>query len=302
MKNYQTILMKGVLLSLIVFFTIDSFAQQNADFESVTVLVNKDALNVCGFVKEKTDTLDMALLRVVYRLTYKAAPGVEPRGCEQVLLIGGKFTRSYSSAYERVDSMTSELAKEQGKIIFRAEIPLEPVGEVYRDLVKNEFRVLQRFPFQKTYVVSYTEPVNIPHWTMNPEIETIGGYQCNKAMAEYGGRTWIAWYTAEIPVNAGPWKLCGLPGLILHASDSTGTYVFTLQNIGQVAEPIVRCSLPNREQTKEKWLRSECGFHASPAFYFGNGGKNLFFEKGSSIELGKSWRVVYNPIEWPESE
>lgn len=291
--------MKRLLLSLFVFLSLHSYAQRNADFESVTVLADKDVLNVCGFAKGTADTLDTASLRVVYRLTYKPAPGMEPRECGQVLLVGGKYTRCYSPLYERMDSATTELAKEQGRAIFNPQVPLEPVGEVYRDLAGNEFRVIQRVPFQKKYVVSYAEPATYPQWTICPEIDTIDGYRCNKARAEYGGRTWIAWYAPEIPVNAGPWKLCGLPGLILRATDDTESYVFSLRSLGPTAMPIVRYALPQREQTKEKWLRSECGFHMSPTFYFGNDGKDLFFEKGSPVELGRSWSVAYNPVEWP---
>lgn len=302
MKKFPDIPMKGLLLSLFVLVSNGGYGQSNADVESVTVLGSKDILNVCGFVKEVADTLDTASLRVVYRLTYKPAPGMNPRMCDQVLLIGEKYTRCYSPLYERVDSATTELAKEQGRAIFSPQVPLEPVGEVYRDLAGNEFRVIQRVPFQKTYVVSYTEPADRPEWTMCPDTDTVGSYRCHKARTEYGGRTWTAWYAPEISVDAGPWKLCGLPGLILRAADETESYAFTLRSLGQTVVPVVRYTLPSREQTKEKWVRSECGFHMSPTFYFNNGGKNLFFEKGSSVELGKSWSVTYNPIEWPKSE
>lgn len=299
MKNYSVI-SGSLFLALFTFLSLDSRAQQNAGFESVTVLGNKDILHVCGFIKETVDTLDMASIRVAYELVYKPAPEISSREGDWVLLNGKKFTRWYCPAYERADSITAELAKKYGKIIFRSEIPLEPAGEVYRDLTENMFHVIQRFPFQKDYVISYTEPDTSVQWTMCPKIDTIGGYRCNIAKAEYGGRTWTAWYTPEIPINAGPWKLCGLPGLILQASDASGSYDLKLLKIERTTEPIVRNTLPSREQSKEKWLRSECGFHMSPSFYFSNGGTNLFFEKGSSVELGKSWNIIYNPIEWPK--
>lgn len=57
-------------------------------------------------------------------------------------------------------------------------------------------------------------------WTMHEDTARICGYLCHRATANFRGRTWTAWWTEEIPIDAGPWKLHGLPGLILRASDS----------------------------------------------------------------------------------
>ena len=61
----------------------------------------------------------------------------------------------------------------------------------------------------------------------------IGGYSCKKASCKYAGRQWNVWYTEQIPIPAGPWKLCGLPGMILKAEDGgTHSFLFSeLQNV-----------------------------------------------------------------------
>ena len=64
------------------------------------------------------------------------------------------------------------------------------------------------------------------------------GYDCIMATANYHGRNWNAWFTPEVPMNTGPWKLLGLPGLILEAVDSTGQHHFTANGIQSVNMPI----------------------------------------------------------------
>ena len=54
-------------------------------------------------------------------------------------------------------------------------------------------------------------------WTLAEGEATVCGYACRKATTRFRGRDWTVWYTDEIPVDAGPWKLHGLPGLILKA-------------------------------------------------------------------------------------
>ena len=58
------------------------------------------------------------------------------------------------------------------------------------------------------------------NWKISNETKTIFGYNCIKATTSYRGRDWIAWFAPEISVPFGPWKLHGLPGLILEAYDS----------------------------------------------------------------------------------
>lgn len=45
-------------------------------------------------------------------------------------------------------------------------------------------------------------------------------------MCNFGGRRWEAWFTPDIPYSDGPYKFCGLPGLILKIIDTKGHYKF----------------------------------------------------------------------------
>lgn len=72
----------------------------------------------------------------------------------------------------------------------------------------------------------YKEEWVKPEWEITDETKEIAGYECVKAVTDYRGRKWVAWFAPELPLQEGPWKLCGLPGLILEAYDENRDYVF----------------------------------------------------------------------------
>lgn len=78
---------------------------------------------------------------------------------------------------------------------------------------------------------SYEERLLVPVWQIENEHKSILGYKCQKAISKYKGRTWIAWFTPEIPISEGPWKLYGLPGLILQADDEKNEFNFLCEGI-----------------------------------------------------------------------
>lgn len=77
----------------------------------------------------------------------------------------------------------------------------------------------------------FEEDVPIIKWKLINETKKIGGFNCKKAIGKFRGRTYTAWYTEEIPINAGPRKLKGLSGLILEVADDGGVYKAQAINI-----------------------------------------------------------------------
>lgn len=57
-------------------------------------------------------------------------------------------------------------------------------------------------------------------WEIHDTTKKIGELTCTKATSKFRGRNYTAWFTTEIPLTYGPWKLQGLPGLILEAYDT----------------------------------------------------------------------------------
>lgn len=79
----------------------------------------------------------------------------------------------------------------------------------------------------------------ITAWQITEESDSILGYPCYKAIIDYGGRVYYAWFTLDIPINDGPWKLWGLPGLILKVTDKDGLYEWKAIGIQNIDGDIV---------------------------------------------------------------
>ena len=139
----------------------------------------------------------------------------------------------------------------------------------------------------------YSEPIEERCWKiMDDSTKNVLGYECIMATAKYHGRHWTAWFTPEIPVDAGPWKLLGLPGLILEASDSTGHHHFTVNGIQSVNMNIPPVYEPySYEKTTRKKFLELCRFRydniqGMSDLHFGGNGPRLTPEK-IAYERGK---------------
>jgi len=128
---------------------------------------------------------------------------------------------------------------------------------------------------------TYTESLPNIHWTLIEESDTVCGYPCKKATGEYGGRTWTVWYTQDIPVTYGPWKLCGLPGLVLSAADDEGIHHFEAIVIRKGTTPITECNATNViSTTREKFIKGKNHFEENPM-------QNLPVEAVSEMSIRK---------------
>src|SRR6202012_3858994 len=68
-------------------------------------------------------------------------------------------------------------------------------------------------------------------WKTSGDTATFGGLHCQKATCHLKGRDDIAWFSPDLPVRVGPWKLNGLPGVIVDAHDVKNEVVFKFDGI-----------------------------------------------------------------------
>lgn len=107
---------------------------------------------------------------------------------------------------------------------------------------------------------SYTESTEMPVWQIQSETKEVLGYSCQLASCDFRGRRWYAWFSTDIPINEGPWKLFGLPGLVLEAWDSKKHYAYKAvglytKNLQPVGIRLYISGKPYRLKSRQEFLK-----------------------------------------------
>ncbi len=107
---------------------------------------------------------------------------------------------------------------------------------VFKNYPDSVLTVFDSYMFEQDF---HMEPFSEIEWSIvEDSTKSVLGYECRMATAKYHGRRWTAWFAPEIPVCDGPWKLRGLPGLILEATEEKGHHSFIADGIETSDQPI----------------------------------------------------------------
>lgn len=206
------------------------------------VLLNAQALMISEdnkFIPVEPQRVDRFLSLDTARLivTYEVAMLVDtssklPEIDIQILQIGKKYAKSYSKLLYEGDSIYFSYMKKGVRSApwFQEDVP--PV-EIYKNYKKRQTTVGYRLFGTKTVYLYEDDFPAIIDWTLTSEKKKILSYTCQKAIGSFRGRTYEAWFTPEIPLEEGPYKFSGLPGLILEVSDTEKQYVYSCIGIEQ---------------------------------------------------------------------
>ena len=202
------------------------------------------------------DVLDRASMKCMYRAT-QLKDTLDVAFYEDLLIlqIGPQVSKCFSYYTFQNDSLrqTPEGNRQASELFNRA------LADFHKH--RDRSRFLNSFPRNRTVtivyknhpagaitvtdglredLVTYRDTLNAQQWTMTDSTREVLGYTCQQATADFRGRHWTAWFATDIPVSDGPWKLGGLPGLILEAYDKGHQYTFTAVGLERVAEePII---------------------------------------------------------------
>ena len=193
--------------------------------------------------------IDRAYMKCLYRYVYTFDTlKNELRDDLLILQIGKEVSKCYSYYTFQSDSLqrTPDGAKVWSELFRRATEKDGIYGDfphvrmstyVYKNYPTGQMTITDRISSQG---YRYADSLHAQTWTMGDSTRQVLGYTCQQATADFRGRRWTAWFATDIPVSDGPWKLGGLPGLILEAYDEGQQHVFTAVGLERVKdEPII---------------------------------------------------------------
>ena len=218
------------------------------------------SVSSAGYQRAPLTTLDKASIRCHYQFVQKDKAGLLQIDT-MTLDIGVQMSEYYDIFRQTQDSLLSANARAMSNSIAIPNSSGRPI--VYM----QHYTDLDRFEYESADVTSYTtgrpkesarlfknrqtgeifiidyigfymperyrfsETIRPQAWQIAADTATILGYLCQKATATFRGRSYEAWFSSEIPVNDGPWKFFGLPGLILKVTDTENIFSFTCVGI-----------------------------------------------------------------------
>lgn len=221
--------MKKILVTMMVFaLTIGAQGQDDGMDALMSAMIA---------AKIHQDSIDTSSLVVVYDYVCKTQDADGKAVTDRMKLclqVGQHCTRSYPYRKFLEDTDGYEYMTGENYLMWKAESYcfMPEVWTNYPDGMVTVRDVILPNHYETC------EPRKAIAWTLREDTATMSGYLCHKAICELHGRTWTVCYADDIPSSAGPWKLGGLPGLILQAESSDGIHRFKLDGLQRTATPI----------------------------------------------------------------
>lgn len=205
-------------------------------------------------------------IKVVYNVSYRPDSTSTEKNIE-LLALENNNNNSYffNITKYQLDSLYNKLTIEYERtgLISSSKMRCNLNFGIFKDFNRNKMKEIQEIS-SKSFI--FEVPYVNFDWTLFNEQKQILNYNCKKATCKFGGRKWIAWYTNEIPLQDGPYKFHGLPGLILEIYDDKEDYVLSAFGISKIDKKI---SLPHNtiSISKEKFENLKQKIILDPAIF-----------------------------------
>ncbi|MBQ8958236.1 MAG: GLPGLI family protein [Bacteroidales bacterium] len=206
--------------------------------------------------------LDDAKLKVIYRLTYiEDTNQIKHEDKEKMLLlIGNEVSWFQSYNHYRLNHLVRKHRQEGTLDVWRKSgegmrYASKLLYSVYKNYLAGKIMITDVLSMTNQWCL-YEEPILDFQWEIKEDTAEIMGFHVQKAVCDFGGRTWEAWFAEELPYNDGPYKFSGLPGLILSVADTKNHYRFELVSV-EDPDPDTKIEFEEQEYmrtTKEAFM------------------------------------------------
>ena len=216
-----------------------------------------------------------------------------------VLKVGSRSSSFYSYTRYVTDSLFNEQIKKTGVAMMNRQQGSGNMGQITYTIYKN-YPAGKVTTLDKIMINRYRceEDNEVPVWQLLPDTMTIITYPCQKAICSFKGRDYEVWFTSEIPRSEGPWKLHGLPGLILKAADTQGHYSFECTGLTNKNEPLLYGADGYESVSRRNLNRMYERFAADPSGYVSSTSPNVrIVMRDENGENRTMKNMPYNPIE-----
>ena len=298
--------MQKILVTMMAFaLTIGAQAQQDDGMDAMMAAMIA--------AKVHQDSIDTSSLVAVYDYecqTQDADGKAVTDRMKVCLQVGQHCTRSFPYRKFREDTEGYDCMTPDEFPQFRAESYCF-VPEVWTNYPDGQVTVRDAIIPNIYETREERKPIN---WELIDDTLTVAGYLCKTATCQLHGRNWTALYSEDIPTSAGPWKLCGLPGLILKAEADGGIHRFTLASLQRIASPIYyEHNAITTKTSEEKLIKNRIKifgnklYPKNPTYYIADRGSmnadETFCQMGDEIltlvngVLEDNKAHVYQPLE-----
>lgn len=211
------------------------------------IIIAAIILHVLAVSAQQTDT---AQVLVHYKFTHvRDTTNRDHPYTENMALYIGKT----SSAYRSYDNVLEHIQFEKQ---FQAALAASPDGHVQLNRQKRgsgseyyQFPNGKKLARKEPLVMdSYLMEDSMPaiDWKISNDTQTFAGLHCQKATGYFRGRNYTAWFCPEMALHVGPWKLNGLPGVIVEAYDAKKDVQFMFDGV----EKVVLTLKPDNQPTR----------------------------------------------------
>ena len=150
---------------------------------------------------------------------------------ENMVLFVGKAASSYKSYDTQLQNdlyrkQLQEQVSAGGN--FRLDHKITGSGTEYYQFINNK-KLVRKEMLVNSYIINDVLPAI--NWHISSDKVNFGELLCQKATCHLKGRDYTAWFCADLPVRVGPWKLNGLPGVIVEAYDAKKEVVFKFDRV-----------------------------------------------------------------------